>query len=82
MCGGCGGRSSCTPARYAIIVRVVDLSQRELDEGRETIRLWPDHHVRELVTLPKNERALIVLAAGLFNLRPGAPVERDPLELP
>jgi hypothetical protein len=82
MYGGCGGRRRCTPARYAIIVRVVDLTQRELDEGRETIRRWPDHHVRELVTLPKDERALIVLAAGLLNLAPGAPTDRDILELP
>lgn len=58
------------------------LTQRELDEGREQISTWPDHHIRELVSLPKNERALIVLAAGLLSLRPGAPLERDPLDLP
>lgn len=63
-------------------MRVVDLTQRELDEGREQIRQWPQRHISGLVNLPKDERALIVLAAGLLNLAPGSPVERDVLELP
>ena len=61
---------------------MIDLSQRELDEGREQIRQWPQRHISELVNLPKDERALIVLAAGLLNLAPGVPTERDVLEVP
>lgn len=60
----------------------VSLTPEEREAGEQVIRRWPQQHIRDAARLPAREQALIVLAAGLLDLAPGSPTDRDPIEIP
>jgi hypothetical protein len=49
---------------------VTDLTRKEQEDGAAVIRRWPKHDIQTVVKLPARERDIIVLAAGLLDLRP------------
>jgi len=49
---------------------MTDLTRAEQEAGAAVIRTWPAVDRRTVVSLPARERDIVVLAAGLLDLRP------------
>lgn len=60
----------------------VILTPEEREAGERVIRRWHRNEILACARLPAREQALLVLAAGLLDLAPGSPLERDPIEVP
>lgn len=60
----------------------VILTPEEREAGERVIRRWPKRDILDAAKLSPREQALLVLAAGLLDLAPGSPTDRDPIEIP
>jgi hypothetical protein len=49
---------------------MTDLTRAEQEAGAAVIRTWAPPARRAVVALPARERDIVVLAAGLFKMRP------------
>lgn len=61
---------------------MTDLTRAEQENGARVIRRWPKDEILSVVAMTPRERDMVVLSAGLLDLAPGRPTDKDPIELP
>lgn len=59
----------------------MSMTRAEQEAGIAVVRKWPRDEVLSVARLPTVERDLILLAAALLDIAPGAPVTNDVLEI-